>query len=319
MKDGVPVVRLDDRAHHTEVSVAPSIGNIAFEMKVNGKDVFYFPFQSLSEFRAHPTLAGNPLLAPWANRIDQDAFWANGKKFLLNPDLGNLRRDPNGKPIHGLLTFSPLWQEVSAAADAHSAHLTSRLEFWKHPELMAQFPFAHTIEMTYRLSDGVLQVETRLANHSTESMPVGIGFHPYFQLHAAPRDQWKVHVAARDHMVLSKLLIPTGERNRVAFADPQPLAGTQFDDVFSALVRGEDGKARFWVEGKQEKLTVVYGPKYTVAVIYAPPGKDFICFEPMSMWTNGFNLAHQGIYKELQSVPPGGEWRESYWIAPTGF
>jgi sulfide:quinone oxidoreductase len=27
--------------------------------------------------------------------------------------------------------------------------------------------------------------------------------------------------------------------------------------------------------------------------------------------TNAFNLAHAGVYKELQSIPPGGQWRES--------
>jgi aldose 1-epimerase len=317
--DGVKVVRLGDTARHTEVAVAPSIGNIAYEMKVNGKNAFWVPFQSLGELRAKPVLCGNPFLSPWANRIDQDAFWANGKRYLLNPDVGNLRRDGNAKPIHGLLSFSPLWTVVAAEADGNSARVTSRLEFWKYPELMAQFPFAHTIEMTYRLAGGVLEVETRLQNHSVEPMPVGIGFHPYFQLHDAPRDQWKVHVAARERLVLSNLLIPTGERQPVTFAAPQSLAETQFDDVFTALVRSEDGKARFSVAGKQEKITVIYGPKYPVAVVYAPPGRNFICFEPMSTATNGFNLAHQGIYKELQSVPAGGEWRESYWVEPSGF
>lgn len=64
---------------------------------------------------------------------------------------------------------------------------------------------------------------------------------------------------------------------------------------------------------------MIYGPKYTVAVVYAPPGKDFICFEPMAAITNAFNLAHAGVYKELQSVAPGGEWRESFWIQPSGW
>lgn len=317
--DNIPVVRLTDSARHTEVSVAPSIGNMAYEMKVNGKNAFWVPFQHLGELQAKPAMGGNPFLAPWANRLDSEAFWAGDKKFLLNPELGNVRRDGNGKPIHGLLTFSPLWQVASVAADDRSARVTSRLEFWKYPELMAQFPFAHTIEMTYRLADGVLEVETRLENHSTSPMPVGIGFHPYFQLHDAPQEQWKVHLAAREHLELSKQLIPTGERKPLGFADPQSLAGVQLDDVFSGLVRDADGKARFWVEGKREKISVIYGTKYTVAVVYSPSGKGFICFEPMSMVTNGFNLAHQGIYRELQSVPAGGEWRESYWIAPTGF
>jgi aldose 1-epimerase len=39
----------------------------------------------------------------------------------------------------------------------------------------------------------------------------------------------------------------------------------------------------------------------------------------MAAVTNGFNLAHEGIYKELQSVPAGGEWRESFWIEASGF
>ncbi len=228
-------------------------------------------------------------------------------------------RDGNKLPIHGLITFSPHWEVVKAEADSNSAHLTSRLEFWRYPDLMAQFPFAHTIEMTYRLSEGRLEVETALENHSTSPMPVAVGFHPYFQIHDAPRDRWKVHLAARDHLLLSRLLVPTGEKKAVEFPDPVNLAGTQLDDVFSGLVRGDDGRAEFRVEGEHEKISVIYGPKYTVAVVYAPSGRDFICFEPMSAVTNAFNLAHAGIYKELQSVPPGGVWRESYWVVPSGF
>jgi aldose 1-epimerase len=317
--EGIEVVRLADATHRTEVSIAPSLGNIAYELKVNGKNAFWLPSGSLAALKARPMLCGNPFLAPWANRLDQDAFFANGLKFRLNPDLGNFRRDPNRKPIHGLLAFSPDWKIAAMQADSGSARLTSRLEFWKHPELMAQFPFAHTIEMTYRLRDGVLEVETVLENHSVEPMPVGIGYHPYFQLPDTPRDRWKVHLAARDHLVLSKELIPTGERKPVEFPDPVSLAGTQLDDVFSGLVRDDSGRAAFSVEGDHEKLSVIYGPKYTVAVVYAPAGRNFICFEPMSAVTDAFNLAQAGVYKELQSVPPGGQWRESYWITPSGW
>ena len=34
---------------------------------------------------------------------------------------------------------------------------------------------------------------------------------------------------------------------------------------------------------------------------------------------NALNLAHRGVYNELQSIPPGGVWRESFWIRPSGF
>ncbi len=317
--DGIEVVQLSDAARKVEVSIAPSAGNIAYEMKVAGKNILYFPSRSLAEFAQRPSLAGVPFLAPWANRLDGDAYWANGKKYNLNLDLGNIRRDGNKKPIHGLLSFSKYWVLTAAQADNRSAWATSRLEFWKHPELMAQFPFAHTLTMTYRLANGELEVQTTIDNHSTDPMPVGIGFHPYFHVDDAPRDRWKVHLAARDHMILDSTLIPTGERKPVSFADPLPLQGVQLDDVFSNLVRGADGRASFWVEGAKQRITVTYGPKFPVAVVYAPPGREFICFEPMAGITNGFNLAKSGAYKELQSVPPGGQWKESFWITPSGF
>jgi aldose 1-epimerase len=316
--DGIEFVQLTDAAHATVVSVVPSIGNIAFSMTVHGKNILWSPFQDLGKMKAKPALCGVPFLAPWANRLDQDAFYANGRKYALNTDLGNVRRDPNQKPIHGLLLFSPYWKVVKLEADDKSARATSRLEYWRYPDLMAQFPFAHAIEMTYRLSGGALEVETLVENHASEPMPVGVGYHPYFQVPDTPRDQCKVHVAARDHLELSPMLIPTGRRTPASLPDPVSLATTQLDDVFADLVRGHDNRAEFWVEGGGKRVSVTYGPKYTVAVIYAPPGKDFICFEPMSAITNAFNLAHAGIYKELQSIPPGGTWRESFWIQASG-
>jgi len=31
------------------------------------------------------------------------------------------------------------------------------------------------------------------------------------------------------------------------------------------------------------------------------------------------NLAQKGLYKELQSIAPGGFWQESFWIRPRNF
>ena len=114
--------------------------------------------------------------------------------------------------------------------------------------MMAQFPFAHAIEMTYRLHEGVLEVETVLENLSNAPMPVAVGYHPYFQVPGAPRDAWRAHLPAREHIVLSDQLIPTGERRPVAQTGPRPLAGTQLDDVFTGLVRDASGKSEFRVE-----------------------------------------------------------------------
>ena len=317
--DGVDVVELADAAHSLELWLAPAIGNMAYEIAAAGHKILWSPYHSPAELMHSPQFCAVPFLAPWANRIDGDAYWANGRKYLLNPALGNVRRDGHQKPIHGLLNFSPLWKLVSSGADEHGAHATSRLEFWRHPELMAQFPFAHNIEMTYRVADGEVEVETVLENLGETPMPVAIGYHPYFRVDDAPRDEWRVHVAARERMVLNENLIPTGERVPAQLDDSRPLAANALDDVFTTLVRDADGRARFWFEGQRQRVTVTYGPNYTVAVVYAPRGRSFLCFEPMSAPTNAFNLAHDGVYNGLQSIPAGGKWRESFWIRPSGF
>ncbi|HYP12539.1 MAG TPA: aldose 1-epimerase, partial [Bryobacteraceae bacterium] len=269
-RDGVEVVRLSDATNKTEVAILPSAGNLAFEMKVNGKDIFSFPSTNLAAFREKPSFSGNPFMAPWANRLDHEGFYANGKHYSLDPGLKNLRLDGNKKPIHGLLAHASEWNVVSVKADTSHAEVISRLEFFRHPDYMAQFPFAHTIDMVHRLRDGVLEVEVILQNHAVVAMPVSIGFHPYFRLHDAPRDEWKVVLPAREHLILSKELIPTGETEPVAHTGVVSLAGAQLDDVYGNLTRGESGRAEFSVQGKKEKISVLFGPKYPIAVVYAP-------------------------------------------------
>ena len=317
--DGVEVIRLSDARHETEVLIVPSIGNNAFEMKVKGKRVLWSPYRTLAEFRDKPVQLGNPLLAPWANRIEGDTYWANGRQYHLNPDLKNFRYDGNHNPIHGLLAYSSGWEVTSVRSDRASASVTSRLDFWRFPDWMAQFPFAHTITVTYRLSDGQLEVETTIENLSAEPMPLSLGYHTYYRLDDSKRDEWRVHVAARETVVVSRSLIPTGTTEPVNLADPQPLRDFNLDAGFVNLIRDASGRAEFWALGQKQKIKVLFGPKFDVAIVFAPPGRDFICFEPMVGITNAFNLAHAGLYKGLQSIPPRGIWKESFWIVPENF
>ncbi len=311
--DGFDVLRLTDAARQTDVSIARTLGNNAYEMKVRGENILWTP-HCLRQLNQKPVFFGNPFMAPWANRLDQDAFYANGKRYLLNPNLGNFPRDSNGLPIHGLLAHWPDWKLISLEADEVSARATCRLEFWKYPDLMAQFPFAHTIVTTHRLRDGVLEVDTLLENHSTEPMPVSLGYHPYFQVHDSPRDSWKVHLAEGNEMLLSEALIPTGENASLQLTDPSPLAGLQSVYVLSNLVRRADGCTEFWVEGGGARVAMTQGPKYHVCVFYAPSDEKYVCFEPMAATINALNPMPRGSRPELQSIPPGGTWRESFWI-----
>src|SRR6267143_1482029 len=124
------VIQLEDATSQIVVSVAPAAGNLVFEMKVKGQNVLRFPYGSLDEFRSRPALSGIPFLAPWANRLDEQAFYANGKRYAFDMELGNVR---GAIPIHGFTTTNDQWQFVEAKADRKSAWVTSRLDFYKQP------------------------------------------------------------------------------------------------------------------------------------------------------------------------------------------
>jgi aldose 1-epimerase len=331
------VVQLIDKRNETVVSIVPSIGDLTFEMKVKGQNLLHFPYESLDAFKARPSLAGIPFLGPWANRLDEQAFYANGKKYNFNMSLGNVRGEI---PIHGFLSYAP-WDVVELKADQNSAWLTSRLDFYRHPDWMAQFPFAQTLELTQRLHNGILEVHIKIQNLSTDPLPVAIGFHPWYQLTDSKREDWTIKIGAQTHYLLQSNKIPSGETEPItkAFSNPSGVALKDYnlDDVFGELVRDSDGRATFALMGKHQKITIQYGPKYEAAVIYSPnpslqtaqrasaspprPAQDpnFVCFEPMASITDALNLEHAGKFKGVQQIAPGGIWEESFWVIPSGF
>ena len=314
------LVHLQDTARQMVVSVVTSVGNIAYEMKVRGQHVLRFPFASVKEFIAKPTgLHGIPLLAPWANRLDGAAFYANSRRYALDLQLGNVS---GPYAIHGFLARTNQWQVLEVIADAGSAWVTSHLDVGAQPDWMRQWPFAHRIEMTYRLREGVLEVSTRVTNRAADPMPVALGYHPYFKLTDSPRAEWTVKVPARTRWLLADTKLPTGETEPAERLLPNQtgrLKDMVLDDVFADLARDAQGRATVSVKGRSQQLDIVLGANYRALVLYAPAGQEFICVEPMAGITDAMNLAHRGVYKDLQYVQPGATWQESFWIRPTGF
>jgi aldose 1-epimerase len=318
------VVTLSDQDSGTVVTTIPSAGNVVSQMTVKGQPILRWPYASLAELRARPAYNGIPLLAPWANRLDEQAFYANGTRYPFDMALGNVG---GAIPIHGFLTYACGWQVTDLGADGSGAWVTSRLDFYRQPAWMKQFPFAHTIGLTHRLAQGGLEVTTQIENLSAEPMPVSIGFHPYFQLTDSPRNDWTIAVAAEREWLLAETKMPTGQTAPIEALFPDrsavPLGKYSLDHVFSDLVRGQDGRAVMTVRGRTQQIDVALGPNYRAVVIYSPSPADgdrgFICFEPMVGITNALNLAHRGLYQDLQSVPPGGTWQETFWVKPSGF
>ena len=318
------VVTLSDTDSALVVHVLTTASN-AYQMTAKGEDVINRTWQTLDEIRGRMGLNGVPLLWPYANRLDEQAFYANGQKYSFDPGLGNTGR--GAIPIHGFLTAAEAWKVVETKADAKSAWATMKLDFSRIPRYMKQFPFAHTLTMTYRVQGGALEVHTRIDSLCDEPMPVAIGFHPYFQLTDSPREEWRLSVAAKTHWMLNSNTIPTGETEPITRILPNPknvmVKDVTLDDIFTDLERDDRGRATMSLIGRTQQVDVAVGPKFKTILVLSRPNNGnrgpTVAFEPMAAISNALNLAEKGLYQELQSIEPGGAWQESFWIRPHGF
>ena len=384
-KQNGEVIDLTDTTAQMHVAVVPTLCD-AYQIQVKGQNLVRTS-ATLEDFLARPGLNGMPLLAPFANRLDETAFYANGKKYNFDLEQGNVR---GPIPSTGFVNGTKAWQLVEFKADGKSAWVTCRLDFYKNPVFMKQFPFAHTITMTYRVSEGALEVRTRLDNLSNEAMPVVVGYHPIYELPDGNRDDWTVSLDAKTHWIEIPQRLPTGETQPIENFFGSDRTAIQLkkyaliDDVFTDLVRDANGRATMKLMYNGKELHAILGPKFKTVLAWstplpagggvggggrggggggaagagggggraagaaptpsgpfpvdpangvrvappavaraegtpAPTTKGFIAFEPMVAITNALNLAQKGVYKDLQSIPPGGFWEESFWITTKGY
>ena len=268
------VVSIADTTAKMDVAVVASLGK-AWQIQVKGQNLVRTS-PSLEAFVANSGLNGMPLLAPFANRLDETAFYAGGKKYIFDMGLGNVR---GPIPSTGYVNGSKEWKLVEFKADAKSAWVTCRLDFYKIPQFIKQFPFAHTITLTYRVSEGTLEVHTRLDNLSTEPMPAVIGFHPIYELPDGNRDDWTVSVDAKTHWIEIPERLPTGETQPIENffnADKDRTAVhlknyALIDDVFTDLVRDANGRATMRLMYNGKELDETLGPKFKTVLLWSTP------------------------------------------------
>jgi aldose 1-epimerase len=243
------------------------------------------------------TFMGIPFLHPWANRLDAFDYELGGHAVVLDRSSPVLL-DENGLPIHGLLTGDKHWSLRELVAEADHARLVASLDF-DRPELVAAFPFPHRVEVEVRIAGGALRVETTLIATGGGPVPISFGFHPYLQIPGSPRAHWQVSFPVRRRWLLDERGIPTGDTEPVDGL-AGPIGDRTWDDAFDEI----EPPGRFDVAAGGHTLSVHYDHGYPAAQIFAPPGQEYVCVEPMTAPTNSLRVPDQG----LRWVPAGQSW-----------
>jgi aldose 1-epimerase len=300
--DGCAAIEL--AAGELEATFVPERGMVGVSLRHAGEELLDRR-AGLDAYAERGAVMGIPFLHPWANRLAGFSYSLHGREVALPHGPPLVRCDEHGLPIHGLLAASPYWELTALEAGATTARVRAVLDFAAHSELMAAFPFPHEVEIEAVLAADRLTVSTRVRPTGGAPVPISFGFHPYLRLPGTDRAGWRIAVPARRHLTLDERSVPTGVGDELP-ADEFQLADRVFDDGFDRLPDG----AAFSVSDRRRTIAVTFERGFPAGQIFAPPGSQFICFEPMTAPTNALRSG-----AGLRRVTPGREFLATFSIA----
>ena len=278
-----------------EVTFVPSAGMVACSLRHRG-DELLGQRGGLSAYVERRSTMGIPLLHPWANRLSEFRFELAGREVDL--ERASTKLDPNGLPIHGLLAADRGWEVLKA----DPAALSASFDFGARPDLLAAFPFPHTLRIHATVDGARLTIATTLATTGDTPVPVSFGFHPYLQLPGIPREEWEIEAPVAERLALDERGIPTGERTG-ADVGSGPLGERTFDDAYLAP------SGPFVLAGGGHRISLAFEQGYGYSQLYAPPDDEVIAFEPMTAPTNAL-ISGDG----LQMLDPGDRYEAIFSI-----
>ncbi len=289
--------------------IVPALGNNCYAFKVADGDTWLNLIDAppdLATLEERPTAYGNPILFPFPNRIRNGTWQFEGKTYQFD------KAPESPTTIHGLLLNQP-YQVESHTADGNGATLVCSLNSQDFPDVVRQYPFPFKIEITYTLKDAVLTMETSIQNTGDRNMPMGFGIHPYFSVDLgteADASQAIITVPAAKYWELDEVLVPTGKQQDVNgtldLQRGQPFAKLKLDHVFTD-VQLVDGVSRCRIENRDTGYGMVMesDAQFRELVVYTPPDRDAICFEPYTCPTDAINLETRGIPAGVIVLAPG--------------
>jgi aldose 1-epimerase len=308
------VIILRDREAGSWAKILPESGCnlVGFGAVVNGRELETM-LQPSDESPSRPVGAyGAPVLFPFPNRVRDGVAHFGGRTITLDRHHGQ----PHA--IHGLVIGVP-WRVERRGVDASGAF--ARCSIVADPDrVLRQFPFPYRHTITWRLSGKTLRLDVEAENIGTEPMPMGFGWHPYFRLPVQPggdRGAAVIEVPASRQWVLDETLVTTGETIPVPadrdLRQARAIGEQHFDDDYTQIDRSAGSSACSLVDPANGlNLRVAAGPTFREWVVYAPPSRPTICFEPYTCATDAFNLSERGVDAGVIVLKPGETWSD--WI-----
>lgn len=289
------------RAGRAAVGIAPSIGgSIAHFHWIDGgqRHDWLRPAEASDLAARTPDRMACFPLVPFSNRIRDGRFSFGGRAIALPL---NQWPQPHAEHGHG-------WQAAWSVAARKDDSAT--LEY-NHAE--GAWPYPYRARQEIAVTDDELKLTLSIENRGHETMPAGLGFHPYFPrtgrctLAASVDAMW-----ATDAEVMPTVL--TGADPRLGHGNGLPVSAAVLDNAFTGWQRQA---TIVWPE-RGARLSLDADPPLGFLVVYTPSGEDYFCVEPVTHCTDAFNLAAQGRGDTgMLTLQPGASLSATVRFRPT--
>lgn len=284
--DGYDSVAIESPGSELRATFVPRAGMVCCSLRHSGAELLA-QRSGVRAYAQRGSTMGIPLLYPWANRLAGLRYPGPQAEVQLDPADPLLKLDRNGLPIHGAIAGALPWElleQPGAGADRVHARLA-----WHGAELLAIFPYRHTVELSARVVGARLTITTTVRADGGCDLPVSFGFHPYLTIAGTDRRDWLIELPVASRLLLDERMIPSATGAPV---EPRQfrLADGDWDDALTGL----EQPAAFSVSSGGRRIDVEFRGGFSHAQIYAPTGENFICFEPMTAPTNAL-ISRQGL------------------------
>lgn len=258
-----------------------------------------------------PSGNGIPVLFPFPNRIAGGRFKWTGKDYYIPAEVAPY--DRTGNAIHGFCIDVP-WRVVEQTESSATGEFQLSVDA---PNRRSLWPADCIIRLKYSVVGAKLRTDIEVINPDSQPLPFGFGTHSYFKVPLAAGSKASDCLAfapVRDCWDLTECL-PSGRR--LPIPDGLDLIGGQrfgvrpLDNGFGVLPSDEIVcELRDTTAGLRVRQTTP--GHYPELVIYTPPQRDSICFEPYTCMTDAINLEAQGTSAGWLVLEPGA--RFTSWI-----
>lgn len=263
-------------------SFVPGFGANILELQLESKGKC---LQLLDGFKTDGQLTANEKsrsihLVPFPNRVKDGRYFFEGKEFYLP-----INKPKEHNAIHGFIWSKP-FKIVEEKTSASSADVELKYSYTGENE---GFPFPFTVHYQYKLSEAAFSITVLITNDGINSMPLGIGWHPYFTFNKRV-DKLLLKLPDCDLLENDDRLIPTGKRSSFAgFNSLQKIGTSAFDTVFELAGKGDHFETRLYDPESNATIVLHQDSSFRYLQVYIPSERNSIALEPMTCPANAFN------------------------------